>query len=428
MTDRQPGFNYYPLISEKNTEQSDGVELDSRFFFALRRSPFQQIEASWHSGILYPESDPRSVYHHGAEKAYLGLWHSELPRMHWLQIGLSWDTPANEYKMYLNGILVQTATTTLDHPLLRQTCAAHLYAGHPLFVCGRLDFYDDALDEADFAHAYQADASASGNAELDLRLRGTHAGVDRPFWEWKPGSEWNVHLDVPMNRAEDLERFYVQGMVSAVRVESEGLRLTTAPSRSEIPPKPPDWPEDEPYDVAQVYLWLEEYFTGDFAIEYEFKSLQRHGLGLLITRAAGLHGENFLESQKRRITGAMRMVCWENVRNYHWEYYRQMEDTRNDTATHVLMKNPYYKPLRYQAMPDRLEVGTWHTLRFVHEGKRIVGTVNGLVVFDIEDDPMAGFGPVLRSGTMALRCMWGTDMIFRNLRIWNKNPYFSHNE
>lgn len=423
MSKHQPGFNYYSLVSEHESEACDGVQLDSRFFIGLRRCPFQQIEASWHSGVLYPETDPRSVYHHGFEKAYIGLWYSDVSRMQWLQLGLRWNTSQNDYRMFLNGILVQTATTTLNHPLVRETCAEILYAGHPLFVCGSMDLYDTPLDDADFAAAYESSDSTSQSAAQTARLRRINTGIGLPHQFWTATPDWCIRLNLPLNRTEDLGRFYVQGMVSAVRVVPEGLRVTTAPSRSEVPPKPADWPEDEPYDVAQVYLWLQDYFTGDFAIEYQFKSLQRHGLGMFIARAAGLQGENFLETEQRRVTGSMRMVCWENVRNYHWEFYRQMEDTRNDTASHILMKNPYFKPLRYQAMPERLTVDSWHTLRFVHEENRISGTIDDVLVIDVEDDPLAGFGPVFRSGTIALRCMWGTDMVFRNLRIWNKNPY-----
>jgi hypothetical protein len=120
----------------------------------------------------------------------------------------------------------------------------------------------------------------------------------------------------------------------------------------------------------------------------------------------------------------MRMVCWENVRNYHWEYYRQMEDCRNDVASHVLVKNPYMRPLAYQAADAKLAVGEWHRIQFVHEGNRLRGAMDGAQIFDVLDDPFAGFGPVLRTGTLAIRCMWDSDIVFRNLRVWTKPEVF----
>jgi hypothetical protein len=120
----------------------------------------------------------------------------------------------------------------------------------------------------------------------------------------------------------------------------------------------------------------------------------------------------------------MRVVCWENVSNYHWEYYRKMEDVRNDVASHVLVKNPYLQPLAYQALSESIAVGEWHTLRLVHEGDRVRGAIDGKQLFDVRDDPFAGFGPTLRTGTIGIRCMWGSDMLFLDLKIWTKSdPY-----
>jgi hypothetical protein len=41
-------------------------------------------------------------------------------------------------------------------------------------------------------------------------------------------------------------------------------------------------------------------------------------------------------------------------------------------------------------------------------------------VLDVVDDPFSGFGPVMRSGTLAIRCMWDSDIVFRNLKVWTK--------
>jgi hypothetical protein len=120
----------------------------------------------------------------------------------------------------------------------------------------------------------------------------------------------------------------------------------------------------------------------------------------------------------------MRAVCWENIRNYHWEYYRQMEDCRNDTASHVLVKNPYLHPIAYQDAPESLVVGEWHRLQFVHEGNRLRGAINGVQVLNVVDDPFSGFGLVMRSGTLAIRCMWDSDIVFRNLKVWTKPDAF----
>ncbi|MFN6017260.1 MAG: DUF1961 family protein, partial [Verrucomicrobiota bacterium] len=251
-----------------------------------------------------------------------------------------------------------------------------------------------------------------------------HSGKSLSAFDWKASADWSERLNLPLNRDEDFARFYVQGMTEAPSVTPEGIRVrTSAIHKSELK-QPENWNSEEVWDPTQVYLWLEDYFTGDFAVEYEFKSLQKHGLSLLMMRAAGLHGEDFLKSHPRRVSGAMRAVCWENIRNYHWEYYRQMEDCRNDTASHVLVKNPYLHPIAYQDAPESLKVGEWHRLQFVHEGNRLRGAIDGVQVLDVVDDPFSGFGPVMRSGTLAIRCMWDSDIVFRNLKVWTKPDAF----
>ncbi|MFM8715744.1 MAG: DUF1961 family protein [Spartobacteria bacterium] len=419
MGSRAPDHQYHVLMGDAPGAAS---WKNHRFALFYCRAWYQQLVAKWHSGPIYEDHENAAFRVH-REKAFVGLGHQNLPAGQWVQLGLSWNTPANDYRMYVNGVLVQTATTTIDHPLLREENSGPVYAGHPLFACGELNVYDRALDAEEFASAYGS-SKGPGNEAFDARLARMHEGKGLAKFDWEPTGDWNRTVDLPLASEADLGRFYQQGMPGAVTLTDEGVRIRTSPIHTSEIPKPADWTSEEPFDPAQGYLWLEDYFTGDFAVEYEFKPLQNHGLSLLMVRAAGLQGEDFLKSQPRRISGSMRMVCWENVRNYHWEYYRQMEDARNDVASHVLVKNPYMHPIGYQATDSKLAVGQWHRIQFVHEGKRLRGAMDGVQIFDVVDDPFAGFGPVLRTGTLAIRCMWDTDIVFRNLHVWTKAEQF----
>lgn len=423
MIEREPRHQVHVLLGDRADDQARADHRLHHFALLYSRDWYQQLQAKWHHGPTYPEGDANSMFLQGGEKAFIGLGHLNLQRGHWMQIGLSWNEPDNDYRMYVNGVLVQTATKTVNHPLLREASSGVLFAGHPMFGYGELAFFNRPLDAREFGLLYES-AKPAGNETIDASLRQTHTGSALSPFDWKPGEGWEQTLDLPLNRPGDLDRFYVQGMTAAPTVTEEGLRVRTSEVRRFQLVEPPDWDRDEQWDPTQVYLWLEDFFEGDFAVEYEFKPLQNHGLSLLVTRAAGLHGENFLDHEPRRISGSMQTLCWDNVRNYHWEYYRQMEDARNDTASHVLVKNPYLRPLCYQAAPDRLSVGEWHRLQFVHEGNLLRGAVDGVQVIAAEDRPFGGFGPVLRNGTLAIRCMWGSDILFRNLRVWTKPDVF----
>jgi len=424
MSERDPDHLFHVLLGDVAGAAS---WKNHRFALIYCRSWYQQMVAKWHSGPIYSgaafDDLENAAFRPHRETAFVGLGHQNLPAGHWIQIGLSWNTPDDDYRMYLNGVLVQTATTTLDHPMLREANSGIVYAGHPLFVCGELNVYDRALGAAEFASAYRS-GKGPENEAFDAGLSRMHEGKGLAGFDWVPNEEWSLRVDLPLATEEDLGRFYQQGMPGAVSLTDEGLRIHTSPIHSCEIPKPEDWTSKEVFDPAQGYLWLEDYFTGDFAVEYEFKPLQNHGLSLLMVRAAGLQGENFLTTQPRRISGSMQMVCWENVRNYHWEYYRQMEDARNDVASHVLVKNPYMHPIAYQTTDSKLAAGEWHRIQFVHEGNRLRGAIDNVQIFDLLDDPFAGFGPVLRTGTLAIRCMWDSDIVFRNMKVWSKAlPY-----
>jgi hypothetical protein len=71
-----------------------------------------------------------------------------------------------------------------------------------------------------------------------------------------------------------------------------------------------------------------------------------------------MHREDFMADYPRRRTGSMRMVFGENVRNYHWEYYRHMNDTRHDMASSGLIKQPWQWPLAYQCLDRTLALDT----------------------------------------------------------------------
>lgn len=428
MTRREPKHQTIALLGDRpEPEAWSNPELHA-FAVIYCRGWYDQFQAKWHHGPVWGPLNEDAMFFHGREKAYAGLGHLNLKRDHWMQLGLSWDAKASDYRVYLNGCLVQTALTTAAHPLLRVESSGMLYAGHPLFGNGEIALYDEVLSPVDFTRIYE-DNRPDGNEHLDASLRQTYAGAVVEDLGWKPSWEWHEHLALPLNRPEDLSRFYVQGMTEAVSITPEGMRLRTSPLPvSARPDRPDDWADptkwasnQETWDQSQVYVWLEDFLSGDFAVELEFLTRQPHGLSLIMLRAAGLQGEDFFQTQPRRVSGAMRMVCWENVRNYHWEYYRINESSRTDTADHVVVKNPYLHPMAYRAMEEPLAVGQWHRLQLIHEGDNLRGVINGTLIFDLNDDPFVGFGPVLRNGAFALRCMWDSDMLFRNLRILTKS-------
>ena len=169
------------------------------------------------------------------------------------------------------------------------------------------------------------------DADFEAHLRYVYEGKDRQKkkFNWRPGKDWQPKLSLSLTKPTDLDSFYVQGYTQAPEINSDGLLVET-----------PNLPQSPANLEKQVYLWTQETFEGDLYVEYEFKILRPGGLSLLMVQASGMNREDFMKDYPLRTTGNMRMVHREDVRNYHWEYYREMNDVRNDIACGALAKKP----------------------------------------------------------------------------------------
>lgn len=334
----------------------------------------------------------------------------------WYQIGLTWDREQGKYLIYMNGIRISSATIFQDK--INHPCGRYLYMGNPSFVFSNLKFYDEFMEDHEFRERFEEEGKEEENG-LQEELKRIHEGSHLAKGEWHPDESWVKKVELALNRPEDLERFYIQGCKEAAEITPEGLMITTHMLRTEeaIREKP------NAYDPDQVYFWLRDWLEGDLAVEYEFMPLKENGLSLLMVQASGMHREDFMKDYPLRTTGSMRMVHGENVRNYHWEYFREMDDVRHDKNSNLLIKNPWGYPLAYQCQPGRLLQGVWHRIQLIQEGTRIMGMVDGDIIFDVLDNPSGNTGPVLNSGHIAIRCMWKTKLCVRNLKVYNRLPY-----
>ena len=404
----QPDYQAVPVLTD-HAEPRDLRE--ATFAMAVETLWYPHFFVKRTKGAIYPEAYEPST------SCIVGLGHWPVQRETWYHLAYTWDRSANDFRVYLNGVLAGTASTYPgDHPLRWEDSPGRLYAGHPKLALGGLRIEDEPLSPTAL-QARLAAEPAGLEPEVTRELERIYAGRDLRPLDWKTPADWQTLFEDDLSGPEALKHFYVQSHdPGLVEPTEEGLRVRTPFERT---PKPADWDEkeSEPFDADQIYLWLERFFEGDIHFSFEFKSRAAGGLGLLAAQASGMHGEDFMADYPRRKTGSMRMVFGENVRNYHWEYYRGMNDTRNDVASSGLIKEPWQWPLAYQCLEDRLALDVWHRLDFVHVGDRLLGALDGRQVFDVTDNPHANCGPVYRRGRFALRAMWRSDLTYRNLRV-----------
>ncbi len=166
-------------------------------------------------------------------------------------------------------------------------------------------------------------------------------------------------------------------------------------------------------------LKVQKIFEGDIWIEYDFRPEGPDGLALLIVHASGVQREDIIGDHGLLETGAMGPMV-NRYRNYHWEYLRRVPFMRLDVETQYVQKNPSGKLLEFACIP-KLQQGQWYSLRFAKIENRLYGSIDGKTAFDVTDSPSDGSGPVYEFGRIALRQMYRTKMLYRNLVVYTRN-------
>jgi hypothetical protein len=347
--------------------------------------------------------------HQPERKFCIEGWIESLERGHWYRLDLAWDHEQSEHRLYLNGILAGRSNQYARRPGAWDPVGPSLFLRSPQIAYGGIDTWPGPLSEEEIAAQYAAEAPPE-NLDLDRHLLRSLTGegnqcrnLDEETTDWLPA------LELDLSEPKQADHFQLQGCPNCLHWESDGLRIAT-------PQKEPFLPR-EGEDLDQMYLWCKQEFRGDLYIGFDFMPLEHGGLSILIPRASGMQGEPFLEDYPPRTDGSMQMIHSSDVRMYHWEFFREMDDVRNDVPTHAIVKWPWETVLATGVAASPFRFREWNRIEFLQIGDHITGTVNGETVLDGRDKAHAGKGPTLRHGVFALRCMVRTAVRVRNLVV-----------
>jgi hypothetical protein len=406
----EPDYAIHPLL----TDQLPLRQLpDANFFIAGRNFWFRQI--------LYKfsrtEADDVFVNCHG-QRASHGPDDFHFYPGKWYQLGLSWDHGAQVYCLYINGIQVCDGHSFV--PQIIDTAQEALHSGCPLFAMGELTFYDKTLSAESFSQIYRTEATRI-DTDIMENLRTTYDPVKLPEFDWDIDQRYRLELDLSLKEADHLDQFYVQGCTEGVRITKDGLLVQTP-----TPESPPYhfFKDPEHAATSQVFLHTWRTFEGDIAFEVEFMSLKPEGLAFVMIHSSGMQREDYMKDYPLRTTGAMDMAYKENVRNYHWEFYRIHDGLRKDRTTSLFFKNPRLCARSYQVLPDSLPTNTWHRLRLIQDGRHFRGALNDYQVADFTEDPHDRSGGTYTYGHFSLRNMFKTSFLWRNLKIYIRPPRY----
>ncbi|MDD5349377.1 MAG: DUF1961 family protein [Chthoniobacteraceae bacterium] len=427
-----PLQDYHPAVQFPSHRRSN--PFFDRFIFLSDREAVQEFEAanfvvgflsSWHP-VLLAKFSYGTIYHAAFGPrfgAMASAGYFKMSALTWYQMAVTWDRAAGLYCLYANGVKVGHSDVWGKLPLPNDPPARTLFFGNPSYAMGDISFFDDALEEPALKALFEQEATGIAPG-VQRFLEQTYQGRDLPkvVPEAPSDPSWQKQLSLSLKDEKDYAQFFLQGTGPSVRFEGDGMRLTT-PGFDEYYQRMGKTLMGDQLDMTRMYLWTRRVFHGDLTVSVEFKLHQHGGLALLIAQAAGMQGEDFLADYPLRSDGSMSVVHKEDVRNYHWEFYREIGDTRNDLVSHAALKNPWMRPLSFQVEPRRWELDRWYRLTFVQEGAHLCGMVDGIQVLEATDNGFENSGPVLRHGHLALRAMMRTDITFRNLEVWTRPEF-----
>lgn len=400
-----PHARHVVLLSDR---EAVGDQKAANFSLAWDSNWHPGFTAKWFHGDIYEGFI-------GAPKAAATAGHLPFRAGHWYHIACSWDHDAGTYRVYVNGVLVahhsefpRPGEVTFDSP------GPFLFTGSPMWCMGDVEIFDSAFDANDAEARFRAEATKA-DEQVQGELRRVYHGEGLEPLAFDPAPPWSPRLHMALDDPEDLAEFYVQGGLDAPSITDEGLRIRT-------PNRPPAHNFGIP-DHDAVYLWTQRRFEGDLYVRFDWRNDLPGGLALLMLQASGMHGESPLTDHRLRTAGNMESVAWQDIRNYHWEFLREMNDVRNDVASHALLKNPWRRPLAFGVAGPLYEPHVWHSLEFLQEGGRLRGAIDGTVVISATDDPGTSAGPVLSRGHLVIRAMARTDIVVRDLEVWTRSKF-----
>lgn len=390
----------YPLLSDSPNPQD------------FNAANFKLVwDGGWHPNLLALFAKG-SFYEDAFNLPYsanVSSSHASFKKNTWYQITLTWDYPNDKYSLYINGVLVGRENQFKEGIFHRDSIRTSLFTGNPALAISTIKFYNNSLTKDDVYKLFHSEVTHF-DRNLETELQYMYEGKNRKPFIWQPDNFWLKKFDISLSNPIQLDSFYVQGKPVNVSISEKGLLIETI---------------NKCYTGAlldsQMYLFSKKVFEGDLYVEYEFNSLRPGGLSLLMTQASGMNREDFMADYPLRTSGRMSVLYGEDIRNYHWEYYRDMSDTRNDVLTSGLIKNPFTYPLAFGCLDKPLEKNKWHKLQFLQIDNKITGAIDGIIMIEATDNGFSNHGSVYNFGHIAIRCMLHTKMLFRNLKVYNRN-------
>ncbi|TID26296.1 DUF1961-domain-containing protein [Venturia nashicola] len=167
--------------------------------------------------------------------------------------------------------------------------------------------------------------------------------------------------------------------------------------------------------------WLPEIFPDRIRISWDFQPIAEPGLAMFFFGATSLTGGSVFDPAMKKRNGSYAQYHSSDVKLLHASYFRRRWPEERQFHLANLRKSPGFHLVAQGAdpLPDVGDVGSaFYKIEVVKDGKSVKFSINGLLVFEFEDEE-GETGTIVKGGRIAFRQMQPLVARYRNLEVWS---------
>ena len=194
----------------------------------------------------------------------------------------------------------------------------------------------------------------------------------------------------PLSCEADIKDFVLEGSAK-LSFENGRMRMENAISA-------------EAGQKANFVLWCDKDFPADVRITWNFRPIKEPGLAILFFAAKGINGEDLFDASLQKRTGEYPLYHHGDINAFHVSYFRRKEPDERSFHTCNLRKSYGFYLVTQGAdpIPDADECTEDYRMEVVKKGGYVSFSINGLRVFEFEDDGET-YGKLLGGGKTGFR-------------------------
>ena len=209
----------------------------------------------------------------------------------------------------------------------------------------------------------------------------------------------------PLSCEADIKDFVLEGSAK-LSFENGRMRMENAISA-------------EAGQKANFVLWCDKDFPADVRITWNFRPIKEPGLAILFFAAKGINGEDLFDASLQKRTGEYPLYHHGDINAFHVSYFRRKEPDERSFHTCNLRKSYGFYLVTQGAdpIPDADECTEDYRMEVVKKGGYVSFSINGLRVFDFEDDGET-YGKLLGGGKIGFRQLAPMIAEYSDLKVY----------